>query len=235
MKLHYDIYMRPAEGLLDMDEQETINILSGWDRLELLQAGAKFTTTPEGQEMGNGTNLFETVKINLEAATLRVDAAEYAYLRSVYHNKMADVLLYDTGNPNMVPQVSYMRMKIEKVAESGGALLIAVKGECKVSVAGEAIRLALLDVNWAEVELGIVEGHVYDKTGVPIEGATVNLLNEDGTTFADLTDKDGYYLIAAGAGDYTIEAMKIGAVFPFPAMVKLEGEVSLIVDITETE
>jgi hypothetical protein len=235
MKRYYDVYLRPADALLAYENMLYGNPMEDWDRLELLNAGASLKMEPESRELGDGTTLCETFKVSFEAATLRVDAAEYAYLRSTFHNVMSDVMFMDISEPKLVAAVHRMRLRVQKVAESGGDLLIRITGEMTVPEDVIDTRLGIFDWEGSVAAVGMVEGFVYDTNGsTPISGAEVSI--DDGWTppFTDTADKDGHFMILAPSGNYDISAAKAGKSFPAPVEIVVVTNESISSNITAT-
>lgn len=59
--------------------------------------------------------------------------------------------------------------------------------------------------------LGTLDGHVTEAgSGLPVAGVTVTMVNQDGHTFSDSTDANGYYTRTVLAGTYTVTAAMYG-------------------------
>jgi hypothetical protein len=64
-----------------------------------------------------------------------------------------------------------------------------------------------------------VTGVVRSQTGVPLEGASINISDQQGIVTATYTDETGAYSLAVPAGQYTIDFFA-----PFPSqVVSIEG------------
>lgn len=75
MKFYFDIYLRAQGAQVEMplafDEELE---LSGWTRLQYVDAGAKFSLTGLPHELGDGTELTDGEEAELAAGTLWVTA-----------------------------------------------------------------------------------------------------------------------------------------------------------------
>lgn len=221
MKQYYDVYIRPAAT--PITGTTTSNALDGWDKLELLDAGAKLTVEPDKRVIGDGTEYTQSEKPVFEAATLRVDSDEFAYLRSLFHNQVCDVLLYDTATASIAIIAYRMRLQVSKVAESGGDILIKLYGDFQVSVAAMATRFVV--VQWADIEdYGVLTGFVLDGDKLPIDGVLITATDSEETDWKDISDKDGNYMLLVPAGSYTIVVEKDGLTFMEATAVVLAGQ-----------
>lgn len=236
MKRFYEVYLRPAEGLLT---SEAIlwggNVLDGWDRLELLDAGASMTEEPITRELGDGTTITEAFKVRVEVGTLNVTKTEYNYLRDIYNNKLADVFFMDNNDPQFGSAASFLRMKINTIAETAGSMLIKLVGEANYSVGAitSGYQKHTL-INWEEYSAaGILEGHVTTQGGVPIKGVLVSA-TLDAQTFEDTTDKDGHYMLLLYPENYMVSATKVSYTFPAPKSITVPRDDVAIYNIVAT-
>lgn len=228
MKRFYDIYFRPAGEEITEAAIATGNILSGFDKLDLPDKGSKLTTEPELRDLGDGTLYTEAEKVSLECATLRVDIAEYSYLRSVFHNSLVDVMLYDP-NDHMILALAYrMRMQVMPIQESAQSALIKLTAS---RLSADA-NLELLITTTLEA-YGVLTGKVYMEDGsTPVEDVLVRVTVE-AVDFEDLTDKDGEFLICLPKGTHTYTPGLSGWTFPETTSV-VDSDQQTIAYITAT-
>jgi hypothetical protein len=210
MKRYYDVYVRPAGAEIDDAAVATGNILSGWDKIDLADQGANLGTEPEKRVLGDGTEYIEAEITNFKTDTLRVDAEEYAYLRSTFHNLAVDVMLYDP-NDHMIVAISYrMRMQVVPMHEGDASSLIKLTAMRKSADANMTVLQSSTLDNY-----GVLRGKIYAEDNVtPVEGVLVSITVAT-VDYDDLSDKDGEFMLCLPEGTHTFTPTLTGGwVFP---------------------
>lgn len=136
MKYFFDIYLRTAGGYLQELPWEADGSLNGFHKLELLDAGAKFSMEGQPHALGDGTDLNDGEVADFSAATLWVTKAEWELLRADYHNQKCDILLWDEEATTVVALVYGMQMNVSQLITSGESALIQLAGKRQISNAG---------------------------------------------------------------------------------------------------
>ena len=218
----FDIYIRPAGTKLTAFVLDP-NTLDGWDRLELLDEKAKLSVEPKLKACGDGTDIVDGEAISVECGTMRVEKAEYDYLRSTFHNKKCDVLMYDPQDDTFMIAIWGVKLAVTKMVESGSTIVIKVAGKKEYAVG--AVNPWLLGSNTPTC---MVSGIVYKRNGVtPVAGVTVEWDSDElSATVSDVTDKDGMYLMQVPTDEYpckitaVVSATKSGWVFPTSSAIE---------------
>lgn len=220
MKLYYCVYMRPAGTEIAGTSPALGNILDGWDKLDLVPTGTKLTIEPENRDMGDGTQYTEAEVIKLETSTLRVDKAEYAYLRSTYHNVRCDAMLFDPASHLVVAIVYGMKIKVSKLVENDQSVVVKLDGMRKMADA----NITVLTPASLE-DYSILSGIVYAHDGVtPVPGVAISITVST-VDYEDTTDKDGQYLICLPIGAHTFTPTLTGGwVFPKTTITAIEDQ-----------
>lgn len=197
----FDIYIRPA-GTKLTDFVLDPNTLNGWDRLELLDEKAKVFVEPKLKACGDGTDIVDGEMISVECGTMRVEKTEYDYLRSTFHNKKCDVLMYDPQDDTFMIAIWGVKLAVTKMVESGSTIVIKIAGKKEYAVG--AVNPWLLGSNTPSC---LISGTVYKKDGTtPLAGATVNWeCAALSVSITDVTDKDGKYLIQSLSRVYNLK------------------------------
>jgi hypothetical protein len=212
MKRFFDVYIRAAAAAIDpTDIAAGVNILDGFDRLELLDAGAKIISEPVEYALGDGTTISDGEKFSFECGTLRVDKAEWLYLRGAFDNKKCDVLFYDPSDNTLLVAAYRLQVAVTLLATSGETMLIKLTGTRNMSNAGGTDTILLMAPG-VTVDTALVTGYVYAENGTtPVAGVLVHLEDGSANEYEDTTDVDGAYLIALKAGvEYTYTLTKSG-------------------------
>jgi hypothetical protein len=212
MKRFFDVYIRAAGTAIDpTDIAAGVNVLDGWDRLELLDAKASLKMEPVEVDLGDGTKLVDGEKLSFECGTLRVDHGEWAYLRSTYDNKKADLLFYDPADNTLLAAAYRLQVSVSLLATSGETENIKLTGVRNMSSSGFDDTVVLMAPGLT-VDTALVTGVIYKKDGVtPVSGVLVKLKDVSSNEYEDTTDTDGQYLIAITAGvEYTYSISKTG-------------------------
>lgn len=89
----------------------TVNLASGWEKIPtasgamsgvVILKGAKSSIEPGNtKQKGNGNNFIESEKTNCEFELAKVEAIDYAAIRTAFINKDVDVILVDSQNPSI--------------------------------------------------------------------------------------------------------------------------------------
>lgn len=157
MKFYFDIYLRAQGAQVEMplafDEELE---LSGWTRLQYVDAGAKFSLTGLPHELGDGTELTDGEEAELAAGTLWVTKDAWETLRSEIHNKKCDVLLFDHAANTVVGLVYGMQMNVSMLLVSGESALISLQGKRGMGNEG-AGTLLVMEENVESLNLVMVD------------------------------------------------------------------------------
>lgn len=203
MKRFFDVYIRKATTLLDMADVEAgVNILEGFARLQLLDAGAKLSLEPVLRDLGDGTSCADGETLAFECGTLKVSKAEWDWLREEFHNQKCDVLFFDPLDNTLLVAAYRIQVNVILTAEGGESYMIKLHGKRNMSNTG-ATDTVLLLAPGLEAERGLLTGHVFDEDGQPIEGAIISAEGDDEAWGAE-SDKDGNYLLYLPAGKYDV-------------------------------
>ena len=203
MKRFFDVYLRKASTLIDMDDvDQGKNILEGFDRLELLDAGAKLSLEPVLRDLGDGTSYADGETLAFECGTLKVSKAEWDWLREEFHNQKCDVLFFDPLDNTLLVAAYRIQVNVILTAEGGESYMIKLHGKRNMSNTG-ATDTVLLLAPGLEAERGLLTGHVFDEAGKPIEGASI-VAEADSEDWGAESDKDGNYLLYLPAGKYDV-------------------------------
>ncbi len=102
------------------------------------------------------------------------------------------------------PDTKVLKMEVKgafKAAKFAAVSLIAFIAFCGL------VSLAATDVS-AETVIKIIDGHVYDPNGDPLEGADVSVSIYNGATwintYSTTTDQDGFYTITIAPSDWNV-------------------------------
>lgn len=212
MKRYFDVYIRAAATAIDPDDIAAgVNVLDGWDRLELLDAKASLKLEPVEVELGDGTKLVDGEKLTFECGTLQVDSTEWGYLRDTFDNKKCDLLFYDPADNTLLAAAYQLQVSVTLLATSGETELIKLTGVRNMSSAGFDDTVVLMAPG-VTVDTALVTGVVYAEDGVtPVEGVLVHMEDRYHIAYEDTTDADGQYLVAILAGvEYKYTLSKTG-------------------------
>ena len=217
MNRFYNVYVRLAGAAISAGAMALGNVLEGFDKLDLPQVGTKFTVEPVLTELGDGTSLVDSETANLETGTHRVDSAEYGWLRSTFHNKLCDVMLYDPNDNMIVALVYGMKLNVTKLLESGASTIIKLFGKRTWNSANVSVLQPEAGPSY-----GVLSGRIYKEDGVtPVVGANISI-RSGGKEYKDITDKDGEYIIMLPEGTVTYTPVKAGLSF-IEATVKVDS------------
>lgn len=235
MKKYFDVYIRQAGTPFALADLDTTHVMDDFDRLELLNPGAKFTIEPVKTPLGDGCELTEAEKVSVEAGTLRTDIVEYEHLRDEFHNQYVDVLFLDPNDHSIACVAFNVRASVEKLVESGQTIICMVKGAKEFSIEATA-RFDIARI----YPSAVISGYVYDLDGDPVSGATVNIeVTSPAQTKGDLTDKDGHFLALIktleGKTEFTSKAEKSGMSFPVAKTGEVYPNTEVTVVIQEEE
>lgn len=190
--MYYELFLLPHSGV-DFTQSigNNTNMLDTCYRIDLLQAGMKLSLEPVLHEMGDGTALVKAETVQFECASLRVDQAEYLYLRETFHGTLSDLLLLDPHDMSMALAVYRIRLNVQHVATSGDVCLIQINGSLEAAAdVIDSTRCKVFGV--LSTGYALVSGTVYDESGDPIVGAAVS---DDTGSYSDVANKDGRYLL----------------------------------------
>lgn len=214
MKRYFDVYIRQATTAIDLEDIASgVNILEYFDRLELLNAGAKISIEPTNADLGDGTVYVDGETILFECGTLKVNKAEWEYLRANFHNRKCDILFFDPLD-NTVLVIAYrVQVNVNLLATSGETFMIRLTGSRTISNPQAVAPVVLLAPGVIE-DHGLLSGTVYHE-GDPCAGATVTVKESPGEReWADISDGKGKYLLFLPVGEYGIRVTKEGLLFP---------------------
>lgn len=232
MKRFFDVYIRQATTAIDLDDIATgTNILDGFDRLELLDAGAKIGIEAVNKDLGDGTVYADGEKVAFECGTLKVTGDEWDHLRETFHNQKCDILFFDPLDNTILIIAYRVQVNVNLLATSGETFMIRLTGTRNMSNTGADDTIVLMAPGVGLESYALVTGTVTDSDGDPIEGATVTLTDALSETWSDDTDAEGRYLIYVPAGDYDIEAAKSGTSFPEAAEITATIDDETVYDI----
>lgn len=147
MTYYFEVYLRPAGPLIDVPLIWDGEELYGWHRLQLLPRGAKFTLSGQPHALGDGTDMNDGEQAELQAATLWASKNEWEYLRTTFHNKKCDILLYDHNCATAVAIIYGMQTNVSWLLTSGESELIQLAGARNMNNAGAALMTVLADNN----------------------------------------------------------------------------------------
>lgn len=237
MKKFFDVYIRAAGAELDftkIDESPWLNILSWFDRLELLDAKPEASIEADTRELADGTTLAVGETMSFKCATLRGTEAEFDYLRATYHNELCDVLMYDPNAAGFVAVLYRVRAQVTALAEGGEPVLFTVSGTRRWGAEAEERTIDLAAANVDE-PVGMISGTIYATDGeTPVEGVMVQTDISGSLKQIDVSDVNGHYLIALPAGTYDINASLLSYTWTEVTGVVVTRDEELKLDFTAT-
>jgi len=217
MKYYWDAFIRHASAFNPLSVAS--NMLEAWDKIDWPKE-SKLSITPELAELKNGTSLGISFEGSFETSTIRVDKVEYEFLKTLYHNQLCDVMLFDEAVPTLVLVLLRIRLQVEKVLESGADHYIKISGKCNFADGAIDSRYYVLDLSSSYVNYGMIEGFVTDAHGVALEGALAEFDRGGGNIVEASADKDGYYMLYVPAGTGELIGTD-GGVHQFPEKVSI--------------
>lgn len=199
--LYPDIYIRPKGTALTAGSfaGNTVNVLDGWDRLENMLEGAKWSISQAvTKKMSKGQIYTMTEKVQLEAKIVFITQALFERYRA-WLNTEVDVMFHDANDPTgFIACFWGVNLAVPAGIEGGDAYTITLTADHEKRL-GAGYLLANVD------KMNVVSGIVTDAaTGLPIEGATLVIMahGDNLTAIAATTDADGRYLIWIDAATY---------------------------------
>lgn len=223
MKRYFDVYVRRQAAVIDLGEIASgVNILEGFDRLELLDAGAKISLDSAKKDLGDGTTYADGEKVEFECGTLKVTKAEWEHLREQLHNRKCDILFFDPLDNTILVIAYRVQVAVTLLATAGETYMIKLSGTRNMSNTGATDTIVLMAPGVGG-NYALVTGVVTDAGGEPIQGAHVTLTDETNESWSAETDAEGRYQIYVPAGDYVIAATLAG--YSFPELVDITATV----------
>ena len=223
-KRYYDIFIRPTSATPISSE------MIDMDRLELPATGAKLIRDGITVECGDGSKIVDGESVEFEGGTMRVDRAEWGYLKTIYHGKFADVALMDSAQADLRIDAYRLRMSIAKIAESGKTIICKITGKRDWGIDAPLSLIA------QEVDDTLyISGTVYEAGGVNIvKKASVLITSVNGTAVEEepcVSDKDGNFFLGykaprAGLNKCTIATTHISQTFSTVTVAANTGQIT---------
>ncbi len=127
----------------------TVNLSSGWSKIPansgalagvILMKGAKASIEPNSpKQKGNGNNFIESEKTNCEFELAKVEAEDYAALRTAFINKDVDVILVDSQNPTVGYLSFRQSLYPAGTLEGGNSYKVTCKAEGEQSAGSQFV------------------------------------------------------------------------------------------------
>lgn len=207
--MYYQVFIRPTAGTAG--SAVAAYNLADYDQLDLVdEALSLIFADPKIRALADGTGRVTEETVNFECGSLRVDKLEYDYLRDIFNNTPADVLLFSPGSDPAAIEVIGIRLHVKLLAQAKDDCLIQISGTLNVAPE-KSDRRVLVVGSWPQ-GIDILICTVLGADGNPLSG--VDITDNSSIDFPQ-TDKDGVAIgITALTGDVVFFASKTGYTFP---------------------